>query len=189
MAKSNMWISNDIKKDIISVIAKSVDMIKTENIAGLRSLSNSTIHNASIFQDKYSVLVAVIMYAMSKMIERTGRIGKDILEILKQAEEYAKNDERKRLDTALKKIIREISKKDKELNKYIQHVINEAEIKKGSRIYEHGISLAQTAEILGISQWELMIYIGHTNIADEDISRINTKKRIEYAKSIFGLAR
>lgn len=189
MGKDKDNLSKYVMKDSAEVLEKAIDGINAKNVVLLRDLSNNTIHNASIFQDKYSVLIAVVMYALSKIIERDEikSIVEDLVYKINEAKECAEENNKKCLDSALKKIIRIISRKDKVINKYIQHVINEAEIKKGSRIYEHGISLAQTAEILGISQWELMIYIGHTNIAEESTEKTSIRKRLEYARKIFGI--
>ena len=41
------------------------------------------------------------------------------------------------------------------LKEYIQEVFRKAYINKASRIYEHGISRAETAGLLGVTQWEL----------------------------------
>jgi len=80
-----------------------------------------------------------------------------------------------------------ISNFDSKLNLYIQKVIDEAEIKKGSKLYEHGISLAQTADLLGVSQWELMKYIGQTKIADKFVDEVNVKDRLAHTRRLFGL--
>ncbi|MEM2462826.1 MAG: hypothetical protein QXD71_01515, partial [Candidatus Pacearchaeota archaeon] len=61
-----------------------------------------------------------------------------------------------------------------------------AAINKASRIYEHGISRAETARLLGITQWELAEYVGLTGIADTDLSiTLPIEKRIKLAESLF----
>ena len=67
-------------------------------------------------------------------------------------------------------------------------VINKAKINKGSRIYEHGISIGRTSDLMGISQWELMSYVGKTNIEDigETQKVTSVRKRIAIAKQLFG---
>ena len=77
---------------------------------------------------------------------------------------------------------------DERLPYFIQEIIEKAKISKGSKIYEHGLSLRRASELLGISQWQLMHYVGKTRIADTEAPpRISTKDRLRYAKSIFGL--
>ena len=67
----------------------------------------------------------------------------------------------------------------------MQEVIEEAKIKKGYKLHEHGISLGRTAEILGISQWELMNYVGKTKISDVDIVPTDVVQRLKLARGIF----
>jgi len=77
-----------------------------------------------------------------------------------------------------------ISKSDIKLKMYIEEVIRQAEIKKGTKLYDHGISLGQAANVLGISQWELMNYVGKTQISDHGQST-NIVKKIKFTRGLF----
>jgi len=176
-----------IKEDIISILNSAIDVLKSHNSMKLREISNHTIHNASIFQDKDSISIAVIMYALSKIIDRTSRIEPVVFQTLENAKHSLENNQIVDYEKNIKELMDTISGYDKKLNLYIQKVINEAEIKKGSKLYEHGISLAQTADLLGISQWELMKYIGQTKIADKFKDEISVKDRLAHTRQIFGL--
>ncbi|MCX8194418.1 MAG: hypothetical protein N3G19_03635, partial [Candidatus Pacearchaeota archaeon] len=69
---------------------------------------------------------------------------------------------------------------------YIQDVFRKAQINKASRLYEHGISAAETAELLGITQFELSEYTGRTGIADVDLSiTMPIKTRLNFTKTLF----
>ena len=68
---------------------------------------------------------------------------------------------------------------------YIHEVINQAQIKKGCKLCEHGISIARASEVLGISQWELMHYIGKTTLIDQFSEPVNVTKRLKIARSMF----
>jgi predicted transcriptional regulator len=69
---------------------------------------------------------------------------------------------------------------------YIQEVLRKASINKASKIYEHGISLGQTAQLLGITQWELSEYSGQTNVSDNDYNKtLDIKKRAKMALEFF----
>ena len=78
-----------------------------------------------------------------------------------------------------------IGKIDEKLELYIEEVIEKSKIKKGSIIYEHGISVGKVAELLGLSTWELMNYIGKTTIADAGRERINVERRLAFARELF----
>ena len=73
------------------------------------------------------------------------------------------------------------------LKNYIQDVLKKAAINKGSRIYEHGVSMGQTAKLLGITPWELAEYSGQTGSADVNLSiTLDVKKRIKNAMDFLG---
>ena len=70
---------------------------------------------------------------------------------------------------------------------YIQQVFRKASINKASRLYEHGISMEQTAKVLGITIWELAEYSGQTGISDVNLGiTLDVKKRIKNAEEFLG---
>lgn len=178
-----------IKKDILSIISKTIEILKVKeekDVIELKYLSNHTIHNASIFQDEDSVSIAILIYSLSKSIERKlGELNlKPILDLLSSSSNYLKKDNIDEYRKTIKKLFSLISKIDAKLKLYIEEVIKQAQIKKGSQLYRHGISLARAAEILGISQWELMNYIGHTKITDFE-SRSDIESRLKFTRGLF----
>ena len=62
-------------------------------------------------------------------------------------------------------------------------------LKKASQISIHGLSGGRVAEMLGISQWELMSYIGQNKEFTETPYNISKSvlERVAYAKKIFNL--
>ncbi|MBW2999803.1 hypothetical protein KY339_03950, partial [Candidatus Woesearchaeota archaeon] len=180
-------MNEDIKDSIIDIINEVVKALNERNSIRLRRLSNYSIHNASIFQDEDSVSMAVIIYSIAKIIERyryneTAAWTKNYSDFARELVQ-AKNDLEKNnfehYRIVIKGLFKEISKVDTKLRIYIEEVIAKSKIKKGSLIYEHGISLARAAEILGISQWELMNYVGKTTIVTRLDEAVSIKKRIE----------
>jgi len=178
-----------VKKDILEVLSDVIKILAVEedrDVADLRELSNHTIHNASIFQDEDSVSIAILIYSLSKVIERReGKMNYGVmLNILGKAK---KNLEENNIDgyrKTIRKLFDFISTIDTKLKFYVEEVISQAQIKKGSKLYAHGISLARAAEILGISQWELMFYVGKTRLTDIK-GGIGVKERLNYARSLF----
>ena len=134
-----------VRQDIIKILEDALGILELKDSIGLRELSDHTLHNASIFQDKDSISIAVIIYSLSKIIDRMGKIEPEVFSLLKKAMDSLKKNSIDEYSLRIRKLIKLISGFDKKLNLYIQHVMDEAEIKKGSRIYEHGISLAKTA--------------------------------------------
>ena len=71
---------------------------------------------------------------------------------------------------------------------YVDEVLDKARITKGSRLFEHGLSAKRAAEIMGVSEWELISYTGKTNIADRQPAGITTKRRLAHALKLFGVS-
>lgn len=173
-----------VRVDILKVLDSSTKMIERLDIVGLKELSNHTIHNASIFQDQDSVTIAVIMYTLAKIFERESLVDKTVIPIINNSKKALFDNKIEEYRLNLKKLYEIIKEKDSKNKMYIQEVIDQAGVKKSSKIYEHGVSMTQAASILGISQWELMEYIGKTSIP-ETFERLNLKQRISIARKIF----
>ena len=178
-----------IKKDILSIISKTIEILKIKeekDIIELKELSNHTIHDSSIFQDTDSISIAILIYSLSKVIER--RFGeldfKPILNLLNSAFNYLKKENITEYRKTIKDLFSLISQIDTKLKLYIEEVIKQAQVKKGSQIYRHGISIERAAEIFGISQWELMNYIGHTKITDVE-TKADIKSRLSLTRRLF----
>ena len=179
-----------IKKDIIAVLDDLTEILKSKDetdVVQMKQLSNHVIHNASVFQDEDSISVAILIYSLSKIIERKQKdidynklLGKVNLCI---ANLKINDDESFR--KSIKSIFNFIRTQDEKLKLYINEVINQAQIKKGCKLCEHGISIARASEVLGISQWELMHYIGKTTIIDQFSEPVNVLKRLKIARGMF----
>jgi hypothetical protein len=179
-----------IKKDIIEALSKLAEILKVRedsDIIEIKELSNQIIHNASVFQDEDSISVAVLIYSLSKIIERKQKdidYGR-IISTLNSCISSLKNGNDEGFSKSIKSIFDFIRAMDEKLKLYIHEVINQAQIKKGCKLCEHGISVARSAEVLGISQWELMHYMGKTTLIDQYSEPVNVLKRLKTARSLF----
>jgi hypothetical protein len=166
------------RANILEVLRRSKVALNNKDVFLLKNLSNHTIHSAAIYQDVDSISIAVIIYALSKIIERpkysfykewpsfVKLVNSNFDEAIYTLEQEDSSSFRKSI-TNMRKTISKISG---DLRKYIDEVFRKAEINKASRIYEHGISLGQTASILGLSLFELSEYAGRTGIPDVSLS-------------------
>ncbi|MBI3027622.1 hypothetical protein HYY70_05920 [Candidatus Woesearchaeota archaeon] len=179
-----------IKKDIIAVLTELVDILKVKeesDVAAIKELSNHVIHNASIFQDEDSISVAILIYSLSKLIERKqGDLDyAKALSILNSCISNLKKNQEEPFRKSIKSMFSFIRTIDERLRLYIHEVINQAQIKKGCKLCEHGISVARASEVLGISQWELMHYLGKTTLVDQFSEPVSISKRLKIARSLF----
>jgi len=183
------------KENVIEILEKAKRAIKEEDVIEIKNLSNHTIHTSSIYQDPDNINIAVILYALSKIIERThyqdlggwkkfektytGSIDNALI-ALKRNDIEVYRDQIEQIKDAIKFL-------SGHLKIYIEQVFRKAQINKASRIYEHGISLEKTAKILGVSLWELNSYVGQTGISEVNLTyTLDIKKRIKNAEEIFG---
>lgn len=179
---------------LIEILETTKKAIKNNNSLQLKALSNQTIHSSCVFQHRGFITIAVLTYAISKIIER--RESYELENWNRFIKKFNINIDsaitalRKNKFTKYEKDL-EISRKtiesiSKEFKESIKEVLRKAEINKASRLYEHGISLPQTAKLLGITQWELSEYVGKTGISDvKHTITISVKDRVKMAMEFF----
>ncbi|MEM2090060.1 MAG: hypothetical protein QXL88_03185 [Candidatus Pacearchaeota archaeon] len=182
------------KKNVLKVLRNAKKAIKERDIVLLKNMSNRTIHSASIYKDPDAVMLAVTIYTLSKILERQNyreypewrSFIRACLKFLDRAIKALEQDNVEAFREQMINIRKETEKISSKLKTYILEVFRKAAINKASRIYEHGISRAETARLLGITQWELAEYVGLTGIADIDLSiTLPIEKRIKLAESLF----
>jgi len=188
-------LQEEQRVNIIRVLDEAVKSIKDGNIVLLKDLSNETIHDASTVQDQYSITIAIIIYSLSKIHERETHYGQfkgwrtfcyDCVRGLELAKNRLEKFDIKGFDREIKNYLNTLKKLDTKLKNYIQDVFERAKLNKASRIHEHGVSIGRTAELLGVSRYELMDYVGKTFISDvKDNLTIDPVKRMKITREIF----
>ncbi len=176
-----------IKEDILAVIQKLLKAIQAHDHNEMVSLSNQTIHDASIFQEDDPLTLAVVVYALAKIYQRCCEKSityPDVTSNLQKAYDALSADNLQTYRSSIKKVIQKVSQYDERLKQYIQEVIERAKVKKASKLHEHGISIARTAELLGLSQWELQSYIGQT-VTEAPHDGVPVRKRLQTARELF----
>jgi hypothetical protein len=182
------------RDNIIRILKETKKAIIKDDATEIKKLSNQTINTASLTQDSDNILVAVIIYSLGKIFERENYKGisgwNDFYNKILSSLDYSILDIEKNRDDNFrrhfKKIRTAIGKVSSKLRKYIKEVFRKAQINKASRIYEHGISMEQTAKILGITMFELAEYAGKTGIHDVVLSKtLGVKERIKLAMEMF----
>jgi hypothetical protein len=182
--------------NVLDILEKAKVAIESNDSIQLKKLSNRTIHTASTAQDTDSILLAVIMYTLSKIIERPEFESKEIKHFCSvcsvnfdKAISSLKKQRMKQFSKSLEGIQRSISKLSPDNKNYVKEVLHKARINKAVKIHEHGISLAKTAELLGVSLWELSSYASskRRDEREKGISdSVSVKQRVKIAEGIFG---
>jgi len=178
-----------VKEDIIAVLKRAIPALKKEDFSELSSLSNRTIHDASVFQDHDSIAMGVLMHSLSKFCkslkEKEMPIPSEVSLSLEDALNFLKKDNIKLFEKSIKGIFRLMKRFDKKINIYLEEAIKRTRIKKASWMHAHGISIPRTAELLGISQWDLRNYVGVTKFPEKNLGGLNIIKRLDVARRLF----
>lgn len=182
------------KENILDILRNAKKAVKEGDVVNLKFLSNRTVHTSSIYQDPDNIAIAVTIYSLSKILERENykdypqwdSFYSNFIKCMDKSIIYLEKDDLKGFRKCLVSIRESINKLSGNFKNYIEEVFRKASINKASRIYEHGISMEQTAELLGISVFELAEYAGGTGIADVDLSVTkDVKERLKIAMEVF----
>ena len=181
------------EENILRILKETLIAFKNEDAVKLKLLSNQTIHTSSITQDPDNVAIAVIVYSLSKIIERPNykiqkgwnKIYQSVVAGIENSIVALEKKDNKHLANHIEGLRKRLEGFSGSFKKYIQDVFLKASINKASKIYEHGISMEKTAQLLGISLWELASYAGQ-RMEDSDLEKtISTKQRIKLAMEMF----
>ncbi|MBS3081617.1 hypothetical protein J4416_01600 [Candidatus Pacearchaeota archaeon] len=179
---------------VIEVLTRVKNSLEQEDARELKNLSNQTVHAASIYQHTDYILVATIVYALSKIIERKDNLNiknwqqfiREINSLLSQAIHSVQQNKHLKFIKFLSKLKRYIENYSQDLRPIIEDLLRKASINKASKIYEHGISLAKTTKLLGITPWELSEYIGEKENSQTRLNKtIDVKARATMAMEFF----
>jgi len=180
--------------NVIRILRSTRRAIDEGNFNEIKNLSDQTIHTATISQDADNIIVAVLVYSLSKILEREHYKeleGWDNFynKLLKNIDISIVALEQNQIEKArlhLGKIREDINLVSPDLQRYIKDTFRKAEINKAFKLYEHGLSSEKTARLLGVSLWDLSSYIGQSSISEANVSEtLPIKTRIKYAEEIF----
>lgn len=181
--------------NVLRILRETQKLVRDDRPDELKGLSNQTIHTAAISQDPDNIVLAVLVYSLSKVFERGNYRGmegwnKFYSSLIKNLEEAIKslaNNDVEKCRDFLGKIRDSINRIEGSLSIYIQDVFKKAQINKAFKLYEHGLSSEQTAKLLGVSLWDLASYIGQSTIHEANVTEsMPIEKRIKIATEIFG---
>lgn len=181
--------------NILRIFKETRQAITEENSHKIKKLSDQTIHAATISQDSDNIVVAVLVYSVGKIVEREHyhkmpgwvKFRELLLKNWDDAISALEKKDMKRFRAAMGKIRHSLNKIDENLAIYIKQVFQKAQINKAFKIYEHGLSSRQVAELLGVSLWDLASYIGQSRVHEEKLNiSLSQKKRIKLAEGFFG---
>lgn len=180
--------------EILSILRRAKQFVEDDDPYGLKNLSGETIQSATISQDADNIIVAVLIYSLGKVWERNHYRDMDgwtefhssVIKNLELAISSLADKDIKNTRICLGKIRNSLNKMSGNLKIYIKETFRKAEINRAFKLYEHGLSSEQTAELLGVSLWDLASYIGQSHINEAKIAiSMPIAERIKIAEDIF----
>jgi hypothetical protein len=182
------------RENVLRIFEETKEAIARGDPTKIKHLSNQTTNTASLTHDPDNIAAAVVVYSLSKIIEREdyktlqgwNEFYKIYLDSIDKIIEAIKRKDDKEYDKNISVIRNAIGKLSGRLKDYIQDVFRSASINKASRIYEHGISMEKTANLLGVTLYELADYAGKGKYADvPEAQSVDVKTRIKYTMEMF----
>ncbi|RME77351.1 hypothetical protein D6774_04710 [Candidatus Woesearchaeota archaeon] len=177
-----------VRADLIDVLEGVLFCIEKKNSDGIKELSERAIDTASKYDSTHALKFAVLLYAASKILGRCGfthGVCVDIKKGFLRAKQFLERGDDASVEREVKKLFKQLSASEKKFRSFVDYVVESAQTKKGAGLYKRGVSLARAAELLGISRWELMQYVGKTRIVDEDKVPLRVKDRLNFARRLF----
>jgi len=179
-------------KHLTKVLESTKKALKAKDPQSLKSLSDQTLHTSTTQQDISSINLAVIIYTLSKLIERHDYekeknwsvFEKNFISLTDLAIKALKTNDETNYKKEIQRLRKSLESISTNLKPYIKDVIRKAEINKASKLYEHGLSMEQTSKLLGITQWELAEYTGQKDISIPS-DNITVKQRAKMALGFF----
>ena len=181
-------------ENLLTILKETRSALLNKDPLKLKELSNKTVHSSCTYQNPESITTAVIIYTLSKIVEREDYrkvnswdiFVKKFNAMLELAENALSSKNDVAFSNHLEKSRKLLSSVSPNLKPYIEEILKKAMINKGSKIYEHGLSLGKTSQLLGISQWDLSEYTGQKDISDNSYNQtIDTKRRAKMALEFF----
>lgn len=178
---------------VIKVLQEAKQAAERGDIVALKRLSDQTIHATTIHQDTDNVLVAIVVYALGKLLERKHVFShKDFdkylqyyLKTITFSQTCIKKDDCNAFRNRIKEMMN-VPGLSKEMKSVVKDVFHKARINKASKVYEHGISMEATAKLLGISLWELAEYAGQSRVSEyKENKTVDVAIRVKRAMEIF----
>jgi hypothetical protein len=182
-------------ENVLRILREARKFVEGDNAAELKGLSNQTIHTAAMTQDADNIVVAVLVYSLGKVLEREHYRSMEGWKVFHEA--VVKNlglavgalekGNVKNARVYLGRIRQTLNKIEGDLGRYVKDVFRKAEINKAFKLYEHGLSTEKTADLLGVSLWDMASYIGQSHIGDAKIAvSMPVVERVKIAEGMFG---
>ena len=181
-------MQDQVRSNVVEILTQAIPSLESKDSFALAALSDRAIELAAVFHDEDALGIALVTYAFGKLVSRGGEekpLAPMIL-LLQTAVNALSSDDNSAYKKSIQRLTRHIQMVDNKINLYFQEILEKARIKKGSKLFESGFSIAAVASLLGISQWELARYVGNTTVQEtQPLHTLSVGKRLKIARGLF----
>lgn len=182
-----------LKKEICNSIGDMVYALTKRDSDVLKEISDRIVHSSSLYNDSDGITLGIASYSLAKVISRKKSYDfedwSSFTYMIKNSLESAlKSIQRDDLDGYryfIKKLMELISHADKKMKYYVGDILRDAQVKKGNALYQEGLSIGLISDLVGVSEWELMNYVGKTALMEKVQHDSNVKSRLDTARRLF----
>ena len=178
-----------VRQSLLKDIDHAISILETReqsDLEKLKELSDHTIKDVALYKNMDAISLAVLIYSIYKVLPCiTDENLKNILVELKSAKKHLNESRFGRYNSSLETLFKIIKSCSSKLSVHLQDVLHAAKIKKGTTLLEHGLSASRTADLMGLSKWELLDYTSRTNVMQVSNEIVSVKKRVAFTMDIF----
>lgn len=172
----------DITRTIV-ILSKGKSSIDFEKI---KELSDHTIKDVALYKSTDAVSLAILIYSIYKTVPAmSDEDFKDLIAELKFLEQHISAKNLRRYNQSLKVLFNLIRKSNSAFKTHINDVFHAAKLKKGVSLFDHGLSASRTAELMGLTKWELLEYMSKTTNFDKHHEKVKANERYLQAEMVF----
>jgi len=173
-------------------ILEMISSLERRNVHGLRSLSNSCLHELAVNEESSLLQPAILAYALAKVMEKQhfwrDRSQDDfflsVSKKLREAEEQARAGDDAKATSTLTELIDMLEKLDVSEQRFVRSLLNRARVKSASTLYAQGFSLGRALEITGADKRDVVDYIGKTVMFDRVGKTKTMQERLKALKKL-----
>ncbi len=173
--------------EINELIDSSITAVEKKDALELRKVSADALNEASIEGQSELILIALIDYALSKLLSKIhyqdidGEFYSKITANFLKAKIGPKEEMLGHLEEIEDLVIR----LDEKEGRYADNVMDKARIKKAANLYEKGLSLRRASELTGADSAQVLEYIGGSKIHEFTIQGGQNAARMKIAREVF----
>jgi hypothetical protein len=179
--------------DKLERITKAMmDAFIRRDILSLRKITDECIEHIAISFSREFYLLAQVSYVLSKLVTKPRYWKKEnarkVAEIENRLTEcvlHAERRELSKLDSSLNGLLVSFSELDERDKRFIERLVEKAQVKIAATIYAEGVSLGSSSAMTGVDKQEILHYAGKTMIFDRIKTEMGILERLKKTRKLF----